>query len=177
MRYLLPLLFLGFAGCASKHQGVSIKLISGMEVDELTYSPPETLEADLRKAIEDDLDFEVERKLIPPGGLLVVKNSDSKSRYLLPADFTYSMLISSVILESEKGRYFCEDVEIKESYILDNGVHSVGGSLRIGPASSHQRNKTAINCPINKAIGIPFLIKLVGFKGDTAGVYSVQRRE
>jgi hypothetical protein len=87
------------------------------------------------------------------------------------------MLISSVVLESEKGRYICEDAEIEETYVLDHGVHSMGGWLRVGPSSSHQKNKTVINCPINKAIGMPFLIKLVGFKGDTTGVYSVEKRE
>lgn len=168
---------LGFAGCAGKPQGVAIKLISGNKVDELTYTPPETLERDLRKKIEDDLDYEIERKLIPPGGVLFLKNSDSKTSFFYPSGFTYSMLISSVVLENGTVRYTCEDTEIKETYAVDLGVNSLGGVLGVGPQSSHQGNKTTLHCPINKAIGIPFLIKIIGFKGDTTGVYSVQKLE
>lgn len=154
--------------CGTSRPNIEIKRISGEKLDKIRYEPPEEIENLLIKNAKDEIEVEVEKKLIPRGGRLHIKNS--KHRWTHGSNSQPNHIISSVVVQKGTVTFVCDEPDIDVSE-YSNPPPSKG--FNWGPYTAGRTEKSVIHCSIEKKMSYPFEVRILGYTGDTTSVYQV----
>lgn len=159
---LAAVMALLLAACAGQPERFNYVKVSGRKVGKISLQDKETLEAGLRKKFPDDVDFAVERKLVPNGGVLKVKDN----KY-----FSANPIIKTILKDS-LGEVACDDAEVSDSNIPIAGHKTPGAAT--ATTFTMRKTKTRIDCKVGRKLAVPALMIFVGTRGDTVSQYRIE---
>ncbi|MDB6035962.1 MAG: hypothetical protein JWM16_6300 [Verrucomicrobiales bacterium] len=161
-----------FCGCAGTANPYKVEKIQGRKIGEVRYTGYETLEAALRKKYKDDMDFQVEKKLLPRGGNLYVLDK----KYWTKNPLAYAEVSDGV----HKGK--CDEAEIKNTTLSDSpkAPMSPGSNVLVpvGPQIKFlDKTKTEIDCKLDVSLHFPSTIYFIAMNFDTLATYRIVKAD